>query len=200
MYAYQQKNPRSIKLLQTKQNSGPATARNLGLEIATGEYIGFVDSDDFITPVMYEEMITACEETSSDMARTNQRVLILGIDKEYNLTIRDIMNEKDKVIPYTKICVIEDMTIDRIIQAYSVDDELNIIEIDDETDVKKDIIGVYEYVFKTSDGRIIELKDGMKMIFHNDVSDKYRNRLLTVKGVSESIKLVAQRGRPKKNR
>ena len=125
---------------------------------------------------------------------------ILSIDENYNLTIRDIMNEKDKVIPYTKIWVIEDMTLDRIIQAYSVDDELNIIEIDDETDVKKDIIGVYEYVFKTSDGRIIELKDGMKMIFHNDVNDKYRNRLLTVKGVSESIKLVAQRGRPKKNR
>lgn len=125
---------------------------------------------------------------------------ILGIDEDYNLTIRDIMNEKDKVIPYTKIWVIEDMTLDRIIQAYCVDDELNIIEIDDETDVKKDIIGKYEYVFKTSDGRIIELEDGMKMIFHNDVSDKYRNRLLTVKGVSESIKLVAQRGRPKKNR
>ena len=125
---------------------------------------------------------------------------ILGIDEDYNLTIRDIMNEKDKVISYKKICVIEDMTLDRIIQAYSVDDELNIIEIDDKTDVKKDIIGVYEYVFKTSDGRIIELEDGMKIVFHNDVSDKYRNRLLTVKGVGESIKLVAQRGRPKKNR
>lgn len=125
---------------------------------------------------------------------------ILNIDKEYNLRIRDIMNEKDKVIPYTKICVIEDMTLDRIMQAYCVDDELSIIEINDETDVKKDIIGVCEYVFKTSDGRIIELEDGMKIIFHNDVNDKYRNRLLTVKGVGESIKLVAQRGRPKKNR
>lgn len=125
---------------------------------------------------------------------------ILSIDEGYNLTIRDIMNEKDKVIPYTKICVIEDMTLERIIQAYSVDDELNIIEIDDETDVKKDIIGVCEYVFTTSDGRIIELADGDKIVFHNDVNDKYRNRLLTVKGVGESIKLVAQRGRPKKNR
>lgn len=83
MTFYQEQNPRSIKILQTKQNSGPATARNLGLEIATGEYIGFVDSDDFITPVMYEEMITACKETSSDMARVNQRVLILGIDKGF---------------------------------------------------------------------------------------------------------------------
>lgn len=125
---------------------------------------------------------------------------ILNIDKEYNLTIRDIMNEKDRVIPYTKICVIEDMTLDRIIQAYSVDDELSIIEINDESDVKKDIIGVYEYVFKTSDGRIIELEDGMKIVFHNDVNDKYRNKVLTVKGVGSSINLVAPRGRPKKNR
>jgi hypothetical protein len=125
---------------------------------------------------------------------------ILNIDKEYNLTIRDIVNEKDKVIPYTKICVIEDMTLDRIIQAYCVDDELSIIEINDKTDVKKDIIGVYEYVFKTSDGRIIELEDGMKIIFHNDANDKYRNKVLTVKGVGSSINLVAPRGRPKKNR
>lgn len=124
---------------------------------------------------------------------------ILGIDEGYNLTIRDIMNEKDKVIPYTKIWVIEDMTLERIIQAYCVDDELSIIEIDDKTDVKKDIIGVGDYIFKTSDGKIIELEDGMKIIFHNDVSSKYRNRLLTVKGVGTSIKLVGQRGRPKKN-
>lgn len=125
---------------------------------------------------------------------------ILNIDEEFNLTIKDISNDKDKVIPYTKICVIEDMTLDRIMQAYSVDDELSIVEVSDETDVKKDIIGVYEYVFKTSDGKIIELEDGMKIIFHNDVNPKYRNRVLTVKGVGSSINLVAPRGRPKKNR
>lgn len=125
---------------------------------------------------------------------------ILSIDEGYNLTVKDISCDKDKVIPYTKIWVIEDMTLERIIQAYCVDDELSIIEINDKTDVKKDIIGVFEYVFKTSDGRIIELEDGMKIVFHNDVNDKYRNRVLTVKGVGSSINLVAPRGRPKKNR
>lgn len=125
---------------------------------------------------------------------------ILSIDEDYNLTVKDISCDKDKVIPYTKIWVIEDMTLDRIIQAYCVDDELSIIEINDKTDVKKDIIGVCEYVFKASDGRIIELEDGMKIVFHNDVNDKYRNKVLTVKGVGSSINLVAPRGRPKKNR
>ena len=125
---------------------------------------------------------------------------ILNIDEEFNLTIKDISNDKDRVIPYTKICVIEDMSLDRIMQAYSVDDELSIVEVSDETDVKKDIIGVCEYIFKTSDGRIIELEDRMKIIFHNDINPKYRNRVLTVKGVGSSINLVAPRGRPKKNR
>lgn len=124
---------------------------------------------------------------------------ILGIDKEYNLTIRDIMNEKDKVIPYTKICVIEDMTLDRIMQAYCVDDELSIIEINDETDVKKDIIGKTEADVVSTIGKV-SIEEGMKIVFHNDISDKYRNRVLTVKIVDNAIKLVAPRGRPKKNR
>lgn len=124
---------------------------------------------------------------------------ILGIDKKYNLTIRDIMNEKDKVIPYTKICVIEDMTLDRIMQAYCVDDELSIIEINDETDVKKDIIGKTEADVVSTIGKV-SIEEGMKIVFHNDISDKYRNRILTVKIVDNAIKLVAPRGRPKKNR
>lgn len=47
-----------IKVLHQK-NGGVAKARNAALEIVTGEYIGFVDSDDYIAPTMYEEMLEA---------------------------------------------------------------------------------------------------------------------------------------------
>ena len=40
-----------------KENGGSSSARNLGLEHARGDYYGFVDSDDFIEPQMYETML-----------------------------------------------------------------------------------------------------------------------------------------------
>lgn len=45
-----------------KENGGSASARNVGLEHATGEYIGFVDSDDYVEPTMFEKMYLAAKE------------------------------------------------------------------------------------------------------------------------------------------
>ena len=42
-----------------KGNGGSSSARNLGLQHATGEYVGFVDSDDYIEPDMYERLMQA---------------------------------------------------------------------------------------------------------------------------------------------
>ncbi len=47
-----------IKVIHQK-NNGLAVARNIGLEIATGEYIGFVDSDDYIDEDMYACLLAA---------------------------------------------------------------------------------------------------------------------------------------------
>ncbi|MCR5798807.1 MAG: glycosyltransferase [Lachnospiraceae bacterium] len=40
-----------------KANGGQAEARNFGIEISTGDYIGFVDDDDYIEPTMYERLL-----------------------------------------------------------------------------------------------------------------------------------------------
>ena len=42
-----------------KQNGGASSARNLGIDRASGEYLGFVDSDDYIEPEMYERLLFA---------------------------------------------------------------------------------------------------------------------------------------------
>ena len=50
-----------------KQNGGVSSARNMGLDAATGEYIGFVDADDSIKPQMYLRLIESAQMFSSDM-------------------------------------------------------------------------------------------------------------------------------------
>ena len=47
-----------IKVIH-KENGGLSSARNAGLEIAAGEYIGYIDSDDYIAPGMFEKMMLA---------------------------------------------------------------------------------------------------------------------------------------------
>lgn len=51
-----------------KENGGLSSARNAGIDIATGEYIGFVDSDDWIEPDMYDNLYNVAEKYRLDMA------------------------------------------------------------------------------------------------------------------------------------
>lgn len=51
-----------------KDNGGHTSARNEGLKAARGEYIGFVDSDDWVEPTMYEAMLSVCEQEDADIA------------------------------------------------------------------------------------------------------------------------------------
>lgn len=49
-----------------KKNNGASSARNAGLDMASGEYIGFVDADDFVEPDMYETLMKNALENNAD--------------------------------------------------------------------------------------------------------------------------------------
>lgn len=57
-----------VHFLQTPQNSGPAVARNIGLHHATGEYIAFVDADDWVESDMYELLYTNAQKWDADIS------------------------------------------------------------------------------------------------------------------------------------
>lgn len=62
---FEKTDPRFRLILQSKSNAGQA--RNTGIEHARGEYLCFLDSDDFLTPDMIEKMINKCKETNCDV-------------------------------------------------------------------------------------------------------------------------------------
>lgn len=57
-----------------KENGGQATARNAGLDIAAGDYIGFVDSDDWIESDMYELLYELCVKNNCEIANCTSTI------------------------------------------------------------------------------------------------------------------------------
>ncbi len=62
---YAEKDPRVI--IVNKPNGGLPSARNAGIERATGEYLGFVDSDDYVEVTMFEKMYKTATKNSSEV-------------------------------------------------------------------------------------------------------------------------------------
>ena len=58
-----------------KENGGLSDARNYGVEKSTGEYIGFVDSDDYIDAEMYEKLYEAIKKENVDVAECNLKII-----------------------------------------------------------------------------------------------------------------------------
>lgn len=62
-----QKN-KNVKLILNDENHGLAYSRNIGMETATGDYLGFIDSDDFIAPDYFEKLMSAIVDDNADVA------------------------------------------------------------------------------------------------------------------------------------
>ncbi len=75
----------NIRLLEHETNKMQGAARNTGLKAAFGDYVWFIDSDDFIQPNVLKKIITLAESNQLDILHFNiQRVDINGNTSEYH--------------------------------------------------------------------------------------------------------------------
>lgn len=80
-----------IKIIDFKENKGGAAARNAGINEAQGEYIGFVDSDDYIDLDFFEKLYTMAQQTNADIIKGNLRYI------ENDKVGNDFKNLNDKI-------------------------------------------------------------------------------------------------------
>lgn len=82
-----------------KENGGLASARNAGLKLATGKYVGFVDSDDYVDNTMFEKMYMKITETGSDVCLCAHYTVGEGNQEQehYLKDIPDILDQKEIV-------------------------------------------------------------------------------------------------------
>lgn len=65
---FEKKYPDRFRAIHSEVNKKQGGAKNIGLRDAKGEWIGFIDSDDWIAPDMYERLIARAEQTGADLA------------------------------------------------------------------------------------------------------------------------------------
>lgn len=80
-------------------NQGVSSARNAGLRIATGKYIGFVDADDWIEPTMYEILINELIDRQADLACCGyQKISVNGKADVHDLQGLDSVMDRNTFI------------------------------------------------------------------------------------------------------
>ena len=71
---YEKKDKR-IKLIKNKKNGGLSFSRNAGIKASTGDYLSFIDSDDYIDLNFYELMINEIDSNNADIAICNMKIV-----------------------------------------------------------------------------------------------------------------------------
>lgn len=86
-----------IKVIH-KSNGGLSDARNAGIQIAEGDYISFVDSDDWIAPNMYQIMIDTIQKENADICACGIMVSYSDSEGEKPLNLPSIIGDSEKIL------------------------------------------------------------------------------------------------------
>lgn len=90
-----------------QENGGLSAARNSGLKIVKGEYIGFVDSDDWVAVDFFEKLYNTAVKHNADIAITNV-IRVHRSQKQENYLIYDNETVTDDYLTKLKLCDIPD--------------------------------------------------------------------------------------------
>ena len=105
------KKDKRIKLLN-KENGGQGSAKNTGIQHATGKYIGFVDSDDYIDEDMYEVLYNLCIKNHADIS-------MIAFNKVIDGKIVKTIDFNEKTMVLDRFNAMKELLLDYEIKSYN---------------------------------------------------------------------------------
>lgn len=108
MKEYALRFPTKIRLFWHSANSGLGAVRNTGIRAATGEFVQFVDSDDYIDLTMCEKLYDKAKSENADMVVCDVNLLANGkLDLKWNeCRIIDSKNKMDRLLEVNPYCAV----------------------------------------------------------------------------------------------
>lgn len=91
-----------VQVLHHETNGGLATARNTGLDAARGEYLTFLDGDDWLAPGYLSELVAAIEGLGCDFVRTDHVQTVARARTVHRVPIgrrNEVMNPREAILP-----------------------------------------------------------------------------------------------------
>ncbi|MFF4017543.1 glycosyltransferase family 2 protein [Streptomyces sp. NPDC001843] len=91
-----------VRYIRHEKNGGLATARNTGLDAAQGEYLTFLDGDDWLAPGYYAQLVAAIEDLGCDFLRTDHvqaTARARTVHRVPHGRRRHVMNPRDAILP-----------------------------------------------------------------------------------------------------
>ena len=138
-----------IKVIH-KDNGGVTSARVAGIKVASGEWIGFVDGDDYIEPKMYEMLLENALESNADISHCGyQMVFPSRVDYYYNTNRIVKQNNEQGLYDLLTGYFVEPGLWNKLYKASIVNDIINSGLIDTSIKINEDLLMNY-YFFKAS--------------------------------------------------
>ncbi|MDH6624939.1 glycosyltransferase involved in cell wall biosynthesis [Streptomyces sp. LBL] len=91
-----------VRLVRHKENGGLATARNTGLDTAQGEYLTFLDGDDWLAPGHLSELVSAIEGLGCDFVRTDHVQATARARSVHRVPVgrrNEVLNPREAILP-----------------------------------------------------------------------------------------------------
>lgn len=191
-----------IKVIH-KKNGGLSSARNAGLKEATGKYIGFVDSDDWIESSMYETLYNIMEEYKSDIVQCR------FLKTENENADRLLLNSSEKNIEIiNNIQALNNLYNDRYVETVVVWNKLyrkNLFEnlIFPENKIHEDEFIIHKLLYKSEkvilcDQIMYYYRKTDKSIINSGFSEKKLHKLEAVKERADFFKEIKNKNLYKK--